>query len=216
MAIRLTESVGGTSVTITDQGACAGSCVGWTADINATLGVVTGSGSLGGWTVNVTTGMGFPFISGGNVQGALDLNSVNATSAAGGGTLTVQLSQTGFDIPFPGFRLSAGGTLAGSGAGASVTFTASGGNNNTAFSTSNTIATLGPFVGAAFSGNATGSGNSVLPYALTLTTSITASATGVTTYSGDEHMDALPEPTTLVLVGGGLAAFVRRAKRTAR
>src|SRR5262245_44452928 len=155
LQIRLTESIGGNSVTITDQGACAGSCVGWTADINATLGVTTASGSLGGWTVNVTTGMGFPFI-GGGVQNQLDLNSVNATSAAGGGTLTVQVTQAGFNQPTAGYFLAAGGTLAGSGPGASVVYTASGTNNNTPFSTSFTIASLGPFTTAAFSGTAVG------------------------------------------------------------
>src|SRR5262249_41526944 len=156
LQLRLTESVGGTSVTITDQGACAGSCVGWTADINGTLGVTTASGSLGGWTVNVTTGMGFPFIGGGNIQNQLDLNSVNATSAAGGGTLTVQVTQTGFNQPTGGYFLAAGGTLAGSGPGANVLYTASGTNNNTPFSTSFTIASLGPFTTAAFSGTTVG------------------------------------------------------------
>src|SRR5262245_33987698 len=154
LQIRLTESVGGASVTITDQGACSGSCVGWSGDINATLGVVTGSGSLGAWLVNVTTGTGFPFINGGNVQNTLALNSLNATGAAGGGTLTVQVTQTGFNQPASGYVLAAGGTLAGSGLGASVLFTASGTNNNTAFSTSYTIANVGPFGAASFSGAA--------------------------------------------------------------
>ncbi len=220
LQIRLTESVGGTSVTITDQGACAGACGGWSNDINATLGVVTGSGSLGGWTVNVTTGMGFPFIGGGNQQSQLDLNSVNATSAPGGGTLTIQVTQVGFNQAQPGYSLAAGGTLAGSGPGASVLYTASGTNNNTPFSTSNTIASLGPFTGASFSGSVSGNPFSpaAKPYSLTLSTIVQASPNGPTTYSGDVHLQPVPEPTSIACLGTGLVglAFLRRKSKAGK
>ena len=152
----------------------------------------------------------------------LDLNSIDATSSAGGGTPTVQVTQTGYDLAFPGFTLSAGGTLAGSGAGASVLFTASGSNNNTPFSTSYTIASVGPFNGAAFSDVVSGPAfvPTINPYSVTLTSAITASATGVTTYSGREHFDpaatTVPEPTTIVLAGAGLMGVVRRVRKTRR
>lgn len=94
-------------------------------------------------------------------------------------------------------------------------YTASGGNNNVLFSTSNTIASLGPFSSGAFAGVAFGPGNTVNPYSLSLTTSITASATGVTTYSGVAHLSPtpVPEPATIGLVAGGLAAVLRRARK---
>src|SRR5262245_51020550 len=151
LQLRLIDSLSGSTVTITDQGACAGTCVGWTADINATLGVVTATGPLGAWVVNVTTGIGYPFDP---TQGVLDLNSINATSTPGGGSLQILVTQFGFDVDYPGFELAAGGTLAGSGPGATVAYSALGGNNNIPFSASNTLASLGPFGSAAFSGTA--------------------------------------------------------------
>jgi hypothetical protein len=105
-----------------------------------------------------------------------------------------------------GYLLSAGGTLAGSGAGASVLYSATGTNNNTPFSTSYTIASLGPFSGGAFSGTAAGNAfaPAVNPFSLTLTTAVTASGVGVTTYSGNAHIASIPEPTSLLLLGTGL------------
>jgi hypothetical protein len=201
------------TVTITDNGGCVGTvCGAFSVDINATLGVVTVSGVLGSWTVNVSTGLAFPF----RPQGTMDLNSINATSGPGGGTLAVRITQTGFDLNTPAFRLDAGGTLAGSGADASVLYRASGGNSNAAFDLSNTIASLGPFSGAAFSGSTFGGGNTVNPYSLTVSTVITASAGSVTTYSGDVHLTPVPEPTSVVLLGSGLAGLALWSRRRAK
>ena len=51
-------------------------------DLNASLGVINFSGSIGGWIVNVTTGITKP-MSGTVVAPYMDLNSINLTLPAG-------------------------------------------------------------------------------------------------------------------------------------
>ena len=53
------------------------------------------SGLIGNFNVVVTQGIGYPAI-GSPAQPILDLTSVNLTTAAGGGTLTVMITETGF------------------------------------------------------------------------------------------------------------------------
>jgi hypothetical protein len=57
-------------------------------------GVITYSGTLGVWNLNVTTGVSKPFI-GGVTTPKMDLNSVNASTRAGG-VLTIMLTDTDF------------------------------------------------------------------------------------------------------------------------
>jgi hypothetical protein len=62
-------------------------------------GVISFNGSLGGttvWTVNVTTGISKPVLRGPS-EAKIDLNSVNVSST-GGGTLTIKLTDTDFDL----------------------------------------------------------------------------------------------------------------------
>jgi hypothetical protein len=192
LTLRLTDGI--TTVTTAD---------GSGGDLNPALGVVSWSGTIGAWTLNVSTAIGFPF----RPQGTLDLNSINATSAPGGGVLQILVTQNGIDLNSTGFSFTGGGTLAGSGPGASVVFGLFGGNSNTLFDTTRTIATGGAFTTPSFNFNGSGGGNLVNSYSLTLQTSITASGAGVTTYSGDITSASVPEPSSVLLLGMGLTGL---------
>lgn len=213
LQIRLSDGVD--TVTITDQGGCVGTgtaCLAFTVDISAALGVVSVSGSFSSWMVNVSTGLGFPF----RPQGTMDLNSINATSGAGGGVLTIEVSQNGFNAAYPGFEMYGAGTLAGSGASAAYEAFHSG--TNASFATTSTIGTLGPFTSASFNGSTSGGVPSSATYSLTLRTRIVASATGSTTYSGNVHVNPnpVPEPFSVISLGIGLAGIALLAHRESK
>jgi hypothetical protein len=80
---------------------------------------IPGYGAVGSWDVNVTTGMGAPLF-GGPLEAAIDLNSVSATTTAGGPhVLQITLSQIDFTLPVPAGTVvelfsSIGGTTQGS------------------------------------------------------------------------------------------------------
>ncbi len=70
-------------------------------------GVLSFSGAVGNFTVNVTTGISDPLIG----PSRLDLNSIDVSGAAG--SLIVSLTDTDFSLPAPGFTTSHGGTTDG-------------------------------------------------------------------------------------------------------
>jgi hypothetical protein len=87
-------------------------------DSNPVVGVITYNGVVGAvWNVNVTTGTSKPIVGGPGIA-KLDLNSLNVTTAPGpGGSLTIDLTDTGYATPTggqPGNLTSAiGGTTDG-------------------------------------------------------------------------------------------------------
>ena len=160
-------------------------------DLNSDPGVILYSGKIGNWIVNTTTGLTY----GSTTPNLLDLNSVNATSSAGG-TLVIALLQTGY-IGNNAFILSAGGTTQGE-----VTIEAM---------ADGTIFAPVTYVGPSFSANRFG----YVPNSDSFDAEILVKIVhvGAATTSFDVNLSRVPEPTTMLLLGFGLLGLAGLRKR---
>lgn len=86
LRLRAGDVDAGTGITVTDNG---------TGDANGTLGVLTTSGAIGQFAVNVNTGISKPIAGGGNPESELDLTTVTINST-GPGTIVIWLEDTGY------------------------------------------------------------------------------------------------------------------------
>ncbi len=172
-------SVGATTITIVDGGA---------GDSNGAAGVITFIGSIGGWGINVSTGITYPAL-GSPALPQLDLNSVNVSSS-GAGTLTISFSEKGFTGTFP-LDFNVGGTTVGS-----VTAKSYADTSNVEFGTGTLLHSLGPYGPGAFSGSGVSVGPPGSLYSLTAVASITHSGAGATSFNA--HL-FVPEPGTIAI-----------------
>jgi len=162
-------------------------------------GVISFNGVVGSFTVNVSTGISKPVLG----PATMDLNSINV----GVGTLTIELTDTDFVGPAPGYNLDVGGTTNGTAA-----FLAGGTNSNDEYDISNPSPELvfnsSPYAGSAF---LTSQGDD--PYSLTIRAVITHQTFGGSSF--DAELSPVPAPAGLILAATALP-FVGLLRRRLR
>jgi len=187
----------GNSVTVADGGAL---------DLNPMDGAITFVGAVGAFTTNVSSGLSAPAL-GTLLDPILHLSSMNLTSDANGGSITIGLTATGFLGPFnnTNFAQSFGGTTSGS-----AELTSYADATNTAWGQGTTLSSF-TGSGGGFGFNETGNVNIVAsPYSLTMLTTITHG--GAQASSFDAEL-SIPEPGTLAIFGFGLLLLGMIRKR---
>jgi len=209
-AIRL--STGGLIATITDNGACTGSCGTLGGDSDAANGTITvSSGDLGGWHFSFTSGTTH---SPGLTPDAIDLGSLVASctsSCSGAGALHIMFSDINFSVPvgIGGFNTFYSATLTGT---ATTSESAYFSNLDTLFTETSLIGTVGPFIAPGGSGTAAGGLIAAVPnYSLTLDAILSASGSG--SFSIDGNITSTPEPTSILLLSTlvlGIGLMMRR------
>jgi len=162
------------------------------------MGVISFSGAVGAFNVNVTTGVSDPIIG----PSRLDLNSIDVSGSAG--TLNVSLTDTNFASTAPGFSTSHGGTTDGT-----VNFDYLYGGSNQEFAgsifASDSFSINGNNRAFSFNQDASIASQASI-YSLSILTTIQHSGAGQIT-SFDATVSPVPIPASAVLFLSGLAAF---------
>lgn len=167
------------------------------------------SGLFTGWMISVNNGVTSPLI-GTYAAPVMHLSTSDISSALG--TLTVKFTETAFTYPeVPTLTSTASATLGGSGSTATMQLYMGEG----AFSTTNLLVDHGIFSGAGGINSKTFDLDPLTnPYSLTQIATLTHRGTGGS--SIDWNVQPIPEPGTILLLGGGLLglAFVARRKQS--
>ena len=195
IALVVLDSLGNSSGVITDGGA---------ADGDPADGVVSFNGAVGDWAVNTTSGT--------LSAGSMRLHSVNASALTNSTLFVLFTSLDNEEIS--DYEM----TFAAAVQNGTAIYGAFGDPGNVGFGQSVGIGAIGPFVSDAalglFSGEFLGAGPLSGPYSLTQLLIVSGDGDGVTLFTGDARLTAVPEPASVLLLGTGLvAAGLRAASR---
>ncbi len=181
----------------------------WTStidDSNSTLGAVVFNGGVGNFEVNVSTGVSKPLLQ----NNQIDLNSVVASLASGGGQISMIVLDTDFVDNGHGFRTEIGGTTSGALEAASFV---SPGNGDAEFD-------FGPvswspwFDGSPFMWHDQEQVSVGTLFGMAVAANVLHESPGITSF--DLHFQQVPEPTTALiwtmLAGVGLVVRRRRSR----
>lgn len=201
--------VGGSTCIITDNGPTSGTCGTMTADTNGTAGTIAVSGDIGGWEILAQSGSSLspsvtPF--------GLDVASLTAScigTACSANELDIYYSDRNFTQAVSTFNTAYSLTSAITGTG-STSEGAWYSAGNGIFATTSLIGMVGPFTSTG-SGTMSGGGPAgPAAYSLTLEEVFTASGTGAD-FSVDGNITGnVPEPASLLLLGGCLLVVGRK------